>query len=472
MTYLRELIASNREAILFIYGLVFFILGFAIILQTRRSSRLDLARSLRWLALFGFAHALNEWGDLFIPIQSAYLSLSAIRLLYAVQLILLAGSFAFLFEFGVTLLNPLGRARWLHGFAVGLMAGWMFFIFFVLLPLIPDFIAWHHTANALARYFIGFPGGLLAAYGLREQALKRIAPLNAPVIVNTLRVAGVSLFAYALLGGLIPPPVQFFPGNLINAGAFEDLLGLPPMVFRSLTGLIISIAFIRALEIFDLETERRIEHLEQQQIVGAERERIARELHDGAIQKIYTAGLLVESAARLAQTDSELGARLERAQTVLNDSISDLRRNLAELHSHPDADAKAANETFSQALRRIAADPHYNSLVQIALKVNLPEDVSLSLIRQNHLFAILNEALANTLRHAQAKRVLIEANAKDQRLSLTIKDDGAGCDSNARAGYGIRNMRDRARLLNGQLNIIGVKGKGTTVTLEIPWQDE
>ena len=472
MTYLHELIANNREAILFIYGLVFFVLGFAVVIQTRRSSRLELARSLRWLALFGLAHALNEWGDLFIPIQSVYLSLTTTRFLYVIQLVLLAASFAFLFEFGVTLLNPLGRARWLHGFAVGLMAGWLFFAFFVLLPFIPNFITWHHTANALARYFIGFPGGLLAAYGLREQALKRIAPLNAPIIVNTLRVAGISLFAYALFGGLIPPPVDFVPGNLLNTNTFDDLIGLPPLVFRSLIGLIIAVTIIRALEIFDLESERRIEHLEQQQIISAERERIARELHDGAIQKVYTAGLLVESATHLAQKDGELATRLARAQTVLNDSISDLRRNLSELQSQPDSDSVQKSETLPQALKRFASDPHYNSLVDISLKINLDETASLSSIRKDHVLAILNEAMANIARHAQAKHVQMEASNQNEHLHISIKDDGIGYHPNAEAGYGVRNMRDRARLLNGQLNIAGAKGKGTTVTLEIPWLDE
>ncbi len=70
----------------------------------------------------------------------------------------------------------------------------------------PTLEIWHHTANALARYFIGFPGGLVVAYGLRRQALKRIAPLNVPHIVNGLRLAGMALGVYALVGGLIPPP--------------------------------------------------------------------------------------------------------------------------------------------------------------------------------------------------------------------------------------------------------------------------
>jgi hypothetical protein len=69
-----EFFKLNREIILFVYGLVFFLLGFAVILQTRRSSRLELARSLRWLAAFGITHGFYEWGDLFIPIQGEYLN--------------------------------------------------------------------------------------------------------------------------------------------------------------------------------------------------------------------------------------------------------------------------------------------------------------------------------------------------------------------------------------------------------------
>src|SRR5512141_1834173 len=108
MSTLTDFFNLNRDIILFIYGLVFFILGFAIILQARQSSRLDLARSLRWLAAFGILHAFNEWGDLFIPIQANYLSPVGVRVLYVIQLILLAASFACLFEFGVALLRPLG----------------------------------------------------------------------------------------------------------------------------------------------------------------------------------------------------------------------------------------------------------------------------------------------------------------------------------------------------------------------------
>ena len=150
------------------------------------------------------------------------------------------------------------------GVPAALLVLWIFVSFFVVLPFEADVENWHHIVNALARYFIGFPGGLLAAYGLRVHAIRRIQPLNVPVIFNTLRVAGIALGTYAILGGLIPAPVNFFPGDLLNARTFEQFVGVPLILFRTLSSLVIAISVIRSLEIFTLETQRKIEELEQQ----------------------------------------------------------------------------------------------------------------------------------------------------------------------------------------------------------------
>jgi signal transduction histidine kinase len=461
--------ALNKEIILFVYGLGFFILGFAIFLQVQRSSRLELARSLRWLAAFGITHALNEWGDLFIPIQAKYLPVNIVRVLEVTQLFLLAISFAALFEFGISVLSPLNLARsyyWLPG---ALLAAWVFLSFFVVLPLEENIEEWRHTANALSRYMICFPGGLLAAYGLRLHAIRRIQPLNVPAIYNTLRIAGISLGIYAFLSGLIPPPVRFFPGNILNTVTFEQQLGFPPILLRTLVCLIIAVSVIRSLEIFTLETQRKIEELEQHQIISSEQERLARELHDGAIQKVYTAGLLVESAARLAEPKAELNLRLERAVVVLNDAIADLRHNLVELNR---SDNIVADKPVAQLLRDVEQNPHYNTLVNISLDLKIPKDSRLSPTRTRHLIAILNEVFANIVRHAKARTVLLKAANVNDRLQVTIKDDGVGISPNAHAGYGLRNMRDRARLLNGELQFSEPSNKGTTITLEIPWEDK
>ena len=468
MVTVSEFFRLNRDLILFVYGLGFFILGFAIILQVQQSSRLELARSLRWLAAFGITHAFNEWGDLFIPIQSQYLDATVIRLLIVFQSILIAVSFAYLFEFGISVLRPFNRRDWLAGVPAALFVVWIFVSFFVVLPLEADVDNWHRIVNALARYFIGFPGGILAAYGLRVHAIRRIQPLNVPVIFSTLRVAGIALGIYAILGGLIPGPVNFFPGNILNARTFEQFVGIPLILFRTLSSLVIAISVIRSLEIFTLETQRKIEELEQQQIINAEHERLARDLHDGAIQKVYTAGLLVESASRMAESKTEIGSRLEKAVVVLNDAIADLRHNLSELHR---SDLITSDETLVQMLQRLSQDPHYNTLVKISLDLKLPDEKNLSPVRARHIFAIINEAMANIVRHANARTVNIQVQDFGEKLKISIKDDGTGIAPNAQPGYGLRNMRDRARLLNGELHFSEPSNKGTTITLEIPWID-
>ncbi len=100
---------------------------------------------------------------MFIPIEAQYLEGTLVRLLRVVQLILLVVSFASLFEFGISVLRPFHLTGWLRGMPAALLGAWTFVVFFILLPLEPDLERWHHTADALARYFIGFPGGLLAA---------------------------------------------------------------------------------------------------------------------------------------------------------------------------------------------------------------------------------------------------------------------------------------------------------------------
>jgi signal transduction histidine kinase len=469
MITLAKFFLINRSLIYFVYGLGFFILGFAIILQVQQSSRLELARSLRWLAAFGITHAFNEWGDLFIPIQARYLDVTVVRLLLVFQSILLAISFACLFEFGISVLRPFNQKGWLAGVPAALLVLWVFVSFFVALPFESDMENWHHLVNALARYLIGFPGGLLAAYGLRAHAIRRIQPLNVPVIFSTLRVAGIALGIYAILGGLIPAPIDFFPGNILNAYTFEQFVGIPLILFRTLSSLVIAISVIRSLEIFTLETQRKIEELEQQQIINSEHERLARDLHDGAIQKVYTAGLLVESASRLADSKTEIGSRLERAVVVLNDAIADLRHNLTELHH---SEIVSSDETLVQMLQKLSQDPHYNTLVKMSLDLKLSDEKVLSPVRARHVFSIINEAMANIVRHANARHVSIQAQDLGEQLRVLIKDDGTGIVPNTQPGYGLRNMRDRSRLLNGELHFSEPSGKGTTITLEIPWEDK
>ncbi|KAF0108062.1 MAG: two-component sensor histidine kinase [Anaerolineaceae bacterium] len=467
MDILAAFFETNQAIIYFAYGLVFFIMGLVVALQSRQSSRLELARSLNWLAGFGILHGLNEWGDLFIPLQAMYLAAPLVSLLLVIQLVFLALSFASLFSFGVSLLKPAGKLGWLSAAPTTLFVLWAFVTFFVLTPIYQDQTTWHHVSNALARYFIAFPGGLLAAYSLRKHARQHILPLKVPAIYNAIRVSGVALGAYAFLGGLIPPPTPFWPGSVINADTFQAWIGAPPLAFRALIGLVLAVSTIRALEVFNLETERRVESLERDSIIAEERERLARDLHDGALQKVYTAGLLVRSISRLVEPQSEISLRTERALAALTDAVADLRGNLEALH----AGSSAPLEPLVDLLNHVVEDPHYGTMVNITLDTNLPPDSSLSPLRSGHVMGIVNEALANALRHARARNVHIRAMQEGESLNIAIKDDGNGFIPGSSSGYGLQNMRDRARLLNSRLEINAKPGQGSQITLEIPWMD-
>ena len=270
--FIRNLFVVNHEIIYFIYGLMFFVLGLAIALQSRHSSHLELARSLNWLrAAFGFLHGFHESG-IFLSLCKLNTCPPVSSSSYTIFIFCCwCTSFTCLYGFGLALLEPLKHRRWLHiGFA-SLLVGWVVLSLFPFRLWFTDFDTWHNAADALARYFIGLPSGLLAAYALREHTLKRITPYNVPRIVQALQLSGVAMALYSLAAGLIVPPVPFFPGNLLNTDTFTRFLHhCLPQLIRALIGLGMAWTTMRFLEIFDVETARQIEAMQQQQLLANE----------------------------------------------------------------------------------------------------------------------------------------------------------------------------------------------------------
>jgi signal transduction histidine kinase len=215
-----------------------------------------------------------------------------------------------------------------------------------------------------------------------------------------------------------------------------------------------------------VETSRQIQTMEQERMLGDERERIARELHDGTIQKVYTAGLLVRAAQNLARAGSPLAGRLGTAVGVLDDAIGDLRQNLSQLRT-----PAQSPEPLKLAIQNLVTDPRFSSLVSVNLDLELPDSCSLSPERNVHVLAILQETLANVIRHAHARHVSVAADCQGDRLRVTVRDDGVGLPVQLSTGHGLRNMRDRTSLLHGQLSVEKME-KGTCVSLDIPMEEK
>jgi signal transduction histidine kinase len=469
MGLIRDFFTANETVLFFIYGQVYFILALSIFLRSSPQSQLEMARILPLLAAFGFAQALFKWGDVFIPIQASYAPTQLVSMFYTAQVLVLGLSFTFLLAFGLQMLAPRlwnpQVTRWLPFGMYLLWGGGVLAAGLFKLKPLDDVIL---IANVTSRYLLALPGGLLAAAGLRQQAKGAIGAMGVPSIISYLRVAGIALVIYAFLAGLLVPAASFFPANWLNQAFVQDLLGVPAALFRALVGLVLTYAILQALKVFEVETHNWIEEMERAQALAADRERIGRELHDGTIQSIYAAGLILEDV-RMALDDEPERARsqLDRAMTSLNRTIQDIRSYIFDLRRGEEVD------DLESSLGRLVKDFQVNTLIDVDFNIEGKKQQPLGPERTQNLRQIARESLTNVARHARASHVDVLLRYGERQLTLRIADDGIGFPASGvnGAGRGLKNMRERAQLLEGALVVEGTPREGVTVVLTVPYGD-
>jgi signal transduction histidine kinase len=458
--FLREWFAANQPLIYFVYGLSFFILGMSISLQSRQYSRLNLARSLSWLAGFGLLHGLNEWGDVFIPIQGQFLNEPTVMVLHSIHYIILALSFAFLLQFGLELFRPLPvKVKWLRLAPMVLFITWLTIPYFIGFQVIHDFQRWSGFVTSIARYTLCFPGAILAGLGLLKQAKTQLAGIGFFRISRMLKIAAGALFAYGFFSGLVVNPSFYFPASFLNFDVFTEFLIIPPTIFRSTIGFILLVAIIRTLEVFNIETDRLIRRMEEREVITNERERIARDIHDGALQQVYAAGLMAQSLQKKMPAHQ---IEMDKLLSMINQAIDQLRAFLPQLRPEP-ATVKlisALEVVIEEARRSMEVKTFWNAPEPLVLP---PEQIS-------HIVAFTSEALSNAIRHSHTDHIEVYFDCKQHELILTICDFGQGLPQNIDEGFGLRNMKDRARLLGANVDFKSNNGGGTRVILTIPME--
>ena len=218
---------------------------------------------------------------------------------------------------------------------------------------------------------------------------------------------------------------------------------------------------IRALEVFEIEVERMIARLEVERIQAAERDRIGQEIHDGALQGVYSANLILETLASSVRADSVAAGRLTQVSQVLDSVIVELRRYLQSLKpALPD-------QPLRENVRKLAANPRFSGLMDIVVSLDVEPD--LTPVQAGDLLAITQEALSNAARHSGASRVTITLREEEGRLVYRIADNGAGFDPAAsRPGVGLSAIQDRARSLGAGMELRSGRGKGTQIIVRLP----
>jgi nitrate/nitrite-specific signal transduction histidine kinase len=195
--------------------------------------------------------------------------------------------------------------------------------------------------------------------------------------------------------------------------------------------------------------------------VVEERNRLAREFHDSITQSLY--GLVVFAGAARDMIDTgnvaSLRKLLDRMEQAAQQSLKEMRLLLYELR--PPQEERVDLEGMLR--QRLAAVEHRTGTeVQVAVECNvdLPSEM------EQGLFRIAQEALNNTLKHAQAKTVSVRVYADPERIQLEVCDDGLGFQPDEachRGGFGLAMMRERAGQLGGRLSIASTPGAGTRV---------
>ncbi|WP_205323686.1 GAF domain-containing sensor histidine kinase [Glycomyces sp. YM15] len=206
-------------------------------------------------------------------------------------------------------------------------------------------------------------------------------------------------------------------------------------------------------------TNARLYERSRELTVVEERNRLARELHDAVMQRLFSLRLSARAARKLAPTDPEAAAdRLDEVETLAAEAIAELRAVIVELRP-ADLDVHGLVETLRRHVTLL--DRLHDTEVTFELRspVDLSRDGEVEVLR------LVQEALSNAFRHARARRVAVTVESE----RITIADDGEGFDADEAAtrGLGLLSMRERAKALGGDLDLKTAPGEGTTVTLEL-----
>jgi signal transduction histidine kinase len=281
-----------RPLILFMYGQAFFVLALATAFQFQPSSQFRLANSLWSLSLFGFVHAVAEWGHVFIPMQASTLAPDTVLKLVLFRHLLNIASFAVLFHFGLALLTDTWRVNpWIRLTPLVIFVGWLGALLATNpLHFSPGLFETLNTYEAAGRLALALPGSALAGIALYLQ-VGQLSELGLGRLASSLRSAAGGFLFYAFLAGVVGPAANFFPLSVFNADAFFDTFGVPIELIRTAVVSLIGISMVRIVRTFNIEAQRRLEVAETQRAILNERLRISRDLHDGVMQSIYGVGL-------------------------------------------------------------------------------------------------------------------------------------------------------------------------------------
>ncbi|WP_104137647.1 MULTISPECIES: GAF domain-containing sensor histidine kinase [unclassified Cryobacterium] len=204
-----------------------------------------------------------------------------------------------------------------------------------------------------------------------------------------------------------------------------------------------------------------VHRMREEQAVLGDRDRIARDLHDLVIQRLFAAGLSMQSLRRFTNDPVALD-RINAVTTELDETIRELRDTIYSLRG-------MAQDTGTLSSRILAVIKEGAQGLPFAPRIRLsgPIDGPLADDLRSNLLAVISEGLSNAARHAQATSIDISVDAQGERIKLVIADNGIGFSKPARRS-GLDNLKERAALLDGKFSVRSTLGEGTRLRWSVP----
>jgi signal transduction histidine kinase len=317
------------------------------------------------------------------------------------------------------------------------------------------------------------PGELVvgAADGLHANELAgTVFPVDGSVSGEVIRTAKTVAVPDAAADERIRQPA-------LRAGGIGPALFAPLAVRGSVLGTLLvanatggrpfGAADVQLTETFAEQAAVAVEHARLQQELGRlavleDRERIAKELHDGVIQALFAVGLGLQGSAMLAR-DPDLQQRIGGAVEELDRVIGDLRNYIFGLRP-----GILADRQLDQALRRLAEELEHKAGVVTVVEVDPAAAAALAEVAAE-VVQLAREVLSNVSRHAQATTCRVSLYRDAATVVLEIDDDGRGFDpATARpGGQGLGNLRARAQAIGGRVEIDSHPDEGTRVRVQL-----
>ena len=201
--------------------------------------------------------------------------------------------------------------------------------------------------------------------------------------------------------------------------------------------------------------------------IVAERNRMARELHDTVEQGMMAVSMQLQAAALKLGDSATARQHLKSAQEMLNESLAETRRTVRGLRS-PALEGAALGTALARVIKQLTDGTAITTNVRVS---GVPDQIQPRV--EDELLRIAQESVTNAMKHAQAQRIDVELTRRDGRLRLSVRDDGCGFEpafalAPPEGHFGLVGMRERARRLGGELTVRTAPSEGTEIIVEVP----